>query len=314
LQHVPDPRLLVGFDQSDDAGVFLLRPDLALVQTVDFFTPIVDDPYWFGAIAAANALSDVYAMGGVPVTALNVTCFPVDCLPLDVLGQILAGARDKCQEAGVTLLGGHTVDDPEPKFGMAVTGTVDPARMLTNAGGKAGDVLILTKPIGTGILTTALKRDRIVLDDVPDLIPTMARLNATAGALAVEHGAHGATDVTGFGLLGHLREMVVASGVGADIHREAVPLLPMAAELAAEGAVPGGSKRNLAFVAPLLDRDAAVSDVDLLLLADAQTSGGLLIACPPANAEALIAGLHRANCLAATIGSLQGPPRLRIHR
>lgn len=307
-----DPRLLVGFDHADDAGVFLLRPDLALVQTVDFFTPIVDDPYWYGAIAAANALSDVYAMGGIPVTALNVTCFPVDCLPLEVLGQILAGARDKCQEAGVVLLGGHTVDDPEPKFGMAVTGTVDPQRLLTNAGGTAGDVLILTKPIGTGILTTALKRDRIAVSDVPALIPTMARLNADAGRLAVAHGARAATDVTGFGLLGHLREMVVASGVGAEVRVSAVPLMPEVAALAAEGIVPGGTKRNLAFVADLVDRAPGVGDTDVLLLADAQTSGGLLIACPPAQAGTLAADLAAAGCEGAIIGRLGGPPRLRV--
>jgi selenide,water dikinase len=312
LQQVPDPRLLVGFDRADDAGVFLLRPDLALVQTVDFFTPIVDDPYWFGAIAAANALSDVYAMGGVPVTALNVTCFPVDCLPLEILGDILSGARDKCQEAGVTLLGGHTVDDPEPKFGMAVTGTVDPARMLTNAGARAGDALVLTKPIGTGILTTALKRDRIALTDVPTLIPSMARLNASAGELAVRHGAHGATDVTGFGLLGHLREMVLASGVGAWISRAVVPLLPLAAELAGEGVVPGGTKRNLAFAEPLLDVMPGVTEADRLLLADAQTSGGLLIAVPASAAAALVADLQAAGDPAAIVGGLEGPPRLRL--
>jgi selenide,water dikinase len=312
LQHVPDPRLLVGFDQADDAGVFLLRPDLALVQTVDFFTPIVDDPYWFGAIAAANALSDVYAMGGVPVTALNVTCFPVDCLPLEVLGRILTGAREKCQEAGVTLLGGHTVDDPEPKFGMAVTGTVDPARMLTNAGAKEGDVLILTKAIGTGILTTALKRDRITEADVPELIPSMARLNADAGRLAVQHGAHGATDVTGYGLLGHLREMVLASGVGAQVLRSAVPILPLAEMLAKEGIVPGGTKRNLAFVEPLLKVASDLEEADLLLLADAQTSGGLLIACAEAQAEGLLSALTAAGCVAARIGAVGGSPGIRI--
>ncbi len=282
------------------------------MQTVDFFTPIVDDPYWFGAIAAANALSDVYAMGGVPVTALNIVCFPVDCLPLTVLGEILAGARAKCLEAGVTLVGGHTIDDPEPKFGMAVTGTVDPARMLTNAGAKAGDVLILTKPIGTGILTTALKRDRITEADVPDLIPTMARLNVSAGRLANEHGAHGATDVTGYGLLGHLRELVLASDVGVTIRRSAVPILPMAAELAAEGMVPGGSKRNLTFVQPQLDVADGVAEADLLLLADAQTSGGLLIAIPEPKAEALMAALLQAGDGAALIGRFGGPGRLHI--
>ena len=307
LRHLPaptDPNLLVGTNTADDAGVYRLSDDLALVQTVDFFTPIVDDPYQFGAIAAANALSDIYAMGGVPRTALNIACFPVGSLPLEVLAEILRGGADKLRDAGVTLVGGHTVDDIEPKYGLTVTGLIHPDRILTNAGGRPGDALVLTKPLGTGIATTAIKQGRASGPLQERAIALMATLNRAAAEAMIEVGAHAATDVTGFGLLGHLAEMAAGSGLAATIMADAVPILPEVLDLAAAGIVPGGTVRNLESLAGRLHWDPAIQEPLRLVLADAQTSGGLLIAVDPAAADGLLAGLQRRDTPGWVIGTL----------
>ena len=275
-----DPRLLVGRETFDDAGVFALSDELALVQTVDFFAPIVDDPYLFGQVAAANALSDVYAMGGEPLTALSIAGFPTGKLPLEVLTEILRGGQDKVHEAGAVLVGGHTVVDDEVKFGLAVTGRVHPARMLTNAGARAGDRLLLTKPIGTGVLATAAKRDDLDPDLARGMVQQMATLNRDAARAAVALGARCATDVTGFGLLGHASHIARASDVTLRIAASRVPLTPGAREALARGHVPGGSARNAEYLAPLTTWED-VSDPLRALLVDPQTSGGLLVALPP---------------------------------
>ena len=272
------PSLLVGFGSGDDAGVFRLADDVALVQTVDFFTPIVDDARAWGRIAAANALSDVYAMAARPVTALQVVGWPRDELPLEVLSDVLEGAASVLETAGCTLVGGHTVDDPEPKFGLAVTGLVHPDDLVTNATGLAGDVLVLTKPIGTGVVATAIKADKAPPDVVAEAVSQMTTLNAGAANAMRRVGVHAATDVTGFGLLGHLGELVRGSGVSAEIDADAAPILPGVEPLLAEGFIPGGTKRNLAAATRFTAFAPALTEQTRLLLADAQTSGGLLIA------------------------------------
>jgi selenide,water dikinase len=299
-----DPNLLVGTTTADDAGVYRLTAELALVQTVDFFTPVVDDPYQFGAIAAANALSDVYAMGGVPRTALNIACFPVGILPLEVLAEILRGGADKLREAGVTLVGGHTVDDPEPKYGLAVTGIIHPDRILTNAGGRPGDMLVLTKPLGSGIATTAIKQGRASEALQQRVIELMATLNRAAAEAMVEVDTHAATDITGFGLLGHLAEMAAGSGLAATIVADMVPMLPEVLDLAAAGIVPSGTRRNLESLAGRLSWDTTIEEPLRLVLGDAQTSGGLLIAVDPAAVDSLLAGLARRGVPGVVIGSL----------
>jgi selenium donor protein len=291
LPKVTDPAALVGPESSDDAAVYRLGPDLAVVSTVDFFTPIADDPFDFGAISAANSLSDVYAMGAKPFFALSVVGFPSRRLPLRVLERILEGAAEVAAEAGIAILGGHTVDDTEPKFGLAVTGVVHPERVVTNAAARPGDALVLTKPIGTGILATAVKRGLTDEAVARRLVATMRRLNKAAAEAIEETGAHACTDVTGFGLLGHLREMAAASGVDAEVDAGAVPVLEPAREMAAADVVPGGTLDNLAHVGPFVDFAPGLSRVDRVLLADAQTSGGLLIAPPPERTEALLLAL-----------------------
>lgn len=270
--------VLVGFETSDDAGVYKLGEECALVQTVDFFTPIVDDPFTFGAIAAANSLSDIYAMGGRPLTALSILCWPGE-QDLEDLEEILRGGAEKMIEAGCSVLGGHSVKDEEIKFGYSVTGLVDPGRVWTNAGARSGDALFLTKPLGTGIVSTALKRGIASEAHVAAATESMLRLNVMPAAMAV----HGATDVTGFGLLGHAREMALASGVTLEIEAESVPALPGALEYAAAGALPGGWKNNREFVEPCVHYVRAVDAARDALLFDPQTSGGLLLACaePP---------------------------------
>ncbi len=290
LAPVTDKNVLVGTETSDDAAVYLLRDDLAVVQTLDFFTPIVDDPYQFGAVAAANALSDIYAMGAEPVFALNIVGFPEDTLPLEVLEQILKGAQDKATEAGIPILGGHTVEDPEPKFGMVVTGTIHPDKILRNSGAKPGDKLILTKPLGTGILSTALKRGMISEELRERLTQQMARLNKTAAQEMKKFKVHACTDVTGFGLLGHLKEMTVGSACDATIFYDKVPFLPDVKNLAVGGVIPGGSYNNLNFISGFVNF-GNLPRTDQLLLCDAQTSGGLLIALPEDEAEKLLADL-----------------------
>ena len=296
--------MLVGFETNDDAGVFQLTPELALVQTVDFFTPMVDDPYAFGAIAAANALSDVYAMGGLPVTALNILAFPTKQLPPAMLAEILRGGADKAAEAGVSILGGHTVEDDVPKYGMAVTGTVHPARVITNAGGRAGDRLILTKPLGVGIYTTAIKSGLLGEAETAEVCAQMAQLNKTAGEVMIRRGAHACTDITGFGLLGHLYEMTKGSGLGAELAFSRVPLLPRTLELARADEVPGGSKRNLEYLAPHLRFAEGVELAQQLVLADAQTSGGLMMAVAADEADAMRSELEAAGVTAWEIGRL----------
>ncbi len=288
-----DPRILVGASTRDDAAVVRLTADRAVVATVDFFTPIVDSAYDFGRIAAANALSDIYAMGGTPVFALNIVGWPRDTLPLELLGEVLKGGADVVREAGAFVLGGHSVDDPEPKFGMVVIGEVHPDRVVTNAGAKPQDVLVLTKPIGTGVLATGLKRDLLSEAELAPAVAAMTTLNAGAARAMLAVGVHAATDVTGFGLLGHLHTMLLASGVAAELASAAIPLLPHAREMAERGAIPGGTTRNAASLGDAVSFAAGVDPVTRLLLADAQTSGGLLLAVAPERGPALVAALER---------------------
>jgi selenide,water dikinase len=286
LPRVPrlaDANLLIGFDGSDDAGVYRISPECALVQTVDFFTPIVDDPFTFGGVAAANALSDVYAMGGRPLTALTVLCFPAGG-DLEDLEAILRGGAVKMMEAGCVIAGGHSVNDEEIKFGYAVTGLVHPDRIQANAGARAGDVLVFTKSIGTGVISTALKRGIAKEAHVEGAIRSMLTLNKDACEAMNAAGAHGCTDVTGFGLLGHAREMALASGVTLEIDAASVPLLDGAYEYAAQGAIPGGLNNNRGFVESCVEVPGAIDAVLLNLLYDPQTSGGLLISLGEENA------------------------------
>ena len=281
-----------------------MNDDTALIQTVDFFPPIVDDPYAFGQIAVANALSDVYAMGGRPLTALNIVGFPV-ALPKEILGGILIGGADKAREAGVLIVGGHTVDDEEPKYGLSVTGVVRPGDHVTNAGAKPGDNLVLTKPIGTGVITTAAKQGVAPDDVLQTAVAIMSQLNDDASKAMNEAGANACVDVTGFGLLGHLRGMTRASGVGATLHFDAIPFIPGASELAENGVAPGGTHRNLDSLRPDVSWDHSITDTQKILLADAQTSGGLLISVPQANTAALLSSLKaHAVQTRAVIGSV----------
>jgi selenide, water dikinase len=281
-----DPRVLVDAETADDAGVVQLTETLAIVQTVDFFTPIVDDPYAFGRIAATNALSDIYAMGGTPVSALNLVAYPLETLGPDVLREILRGGSDAVAEAGASIVGGHSIDDPEPKYGLAVTGTVDPRAILTNAGGQAGDTLVLTKPLGAGTIATALKRGLASPELVKRGIAVMTTLNARAAEQARAAGAHALTDVTGFGLLGHTHELAAASGLSAEIEASAVPAIDGVLDLLAdERALAGGSRRNRADADTFTTWAAAVGDPLRRLCCDAMTSGGLLAAVAPASAS-----------------------------
>ena len=281
-----DPALLVGPATADDAGVYRLRDDLALVQTVDFFTPIVDDPYDFGRIAATNALSDVYAMGATPVTALNLVAFSLRDLGGEVLGEILRGGSDVAAAAGVAVVGGHSIDDPEPKYGLAVTGVVHPDEVITNAAGRPGEALVLTKPLGAGAISTAGKRGLVADGHLEAAVEAMLVLNRDAAAAARAAGAGAMTDVTGFGLLGHLHELAQASGVAAEVEAAAVPALPGALELLEhETAVSGGARRNAEHAATFATFDAGVPVARRRLLTDPMTSGGLLVALPAARAN-----------------------------
>ena len=286
---------------ADDAAVIRLSDDRALVLTTDFFTPIVDDAYDFGRIAAANALSDVYAMGGRPQWCLSLVGWPRETLPLDLLGEVLRGAGDVVRQAGSVIVGGHSIDDAEPKFGLVAVGEVDPRTMTTNADGRPGDVLVLTKPIGTGIITTALKRETAPPEAVRAAIASMTTLNDAAAAAGRAAGVRAATDITGFGLLGHLRSLLKASGCAAELSMGAVPLLPAVRDLASAGAIPGGTKRNLESVAPTTGFDDSLGPLERILLADAQTSGGLLLCVSPDRADALVADLMRRGTPAAAI-------------
>jgi selenide,water dikinase len=295
-----DPNLLVGFETADDAAVYRLREDLAIVVTTDFFTPIVDDPYDWGRIAATNALSDVYAMGGTPVLALNLVAWPREGLPFELLARVLDGGAAVARAAGCLIGGGHSIDDAEPKYGMAVVGVVDPTRVMTNSDGRVGDRLVLTKPIGLGVISTAVKRDVATDSHAAAAIDVMTTLNAAARDAALEVGVHAATDVTGFGLLGHLRELCLGSGCGAALDVAAVPFIDGVFELAAAGMIAGGTQRNHAFVAPSVDF-GTLDPAMQLLLADAQTSGGLLLAVDAERVDALVDALRARGTLAAAV-------------
>ena len=298
------PDLLVGIAGSDDAAVYRISDDLALVQTVDFFTPIVDDPAEWGRIAAANALSDVYAMGGTPLTALQLLSWPRDELPWSAAADVIDGAVEVLTEARCTLVGGHSIDDRTPKFGFAITGTVHPDRMITNDAARPGDALILTKALGTGLISTAIKSGVAPVATQEAAIATMRRLNASASRVAVEARVRAGTDVTGFGLLGHLVEMLRASDVSAVLDASAVPVLEGALDIAADGTVPGGTKRNLRSVESMVDFGVLPPEMRTLL-ADAQTSGGLLLAVPQADLPGVIAELTDGGDLAAIIGRIE---------
>jgi selenide,water dikinase len=293
LPRLADPRILVGHETFDDAGVFRVSDDVALVPTVDFSAPIVDDPYEFGHVAAANALSDFYEMGGTPLTAMNIAAFPTGQLPIEVLTEILRGGQDKVHEAGAHIIGGHTVVDDEVKYGLSVTGRIDPRTMLTNAGATAGDRLVLTKPIGNGILATAMKNGKLDAAAAREVVALMRELNADASKVALDVGSRCATDVTGFGLLGHASHIARASAVTLQIRTAAVPLLAGAREAWLAGARPGGGNRNLEYLDALVEWNGA-TDIERALLSDPQTSGGLLVAVPPSRVDEYVERVARA--------------------
>jgi len=316
LRHLPkiqNPNLLVGLDTSDDAAVYRLNDDTAVIQTVDFFTPMVDDPYLFGQIAAANALSDVYAMGGMPLLALNIVCFP-SCLSPEILGEILRGGADKVAEAGAVIAGGHSVQDDEPKYGLAVTGMVHPEKVYSNASASQGDVLILTKPLGTGIINTGIKADMVSKEVMEKAVQTMATLNKEAARAMLEIGASACTDITGFGFLGHAAEMVKASGLSLTVFAGEVPVLPGARDLARMGIIPAGAYNNRRHLADQVYIAEGVTREEADIFFDPQTSGGLLISVHPDKAERLIKRLHNTGAEEARIvGQLAPPGRYLIN-
>jgi len=297
----------------DDAGIYKLSDDLAIIQTIDFFTPIVDDPYDFGQIAAANALSDVYAMGGKPLTAMNIVCFPTKKLDIAILQDILRGGLDKMKEAEVALVGGHSIDDAELKYGLSVTGTVHPKRMVTTSGARAGDKLILTKPLGTGILSTALKAGETSKETSSNLTKSMASLNKTASELMQQVETHACTDVTGFGLIGHAANIACGSTAGIKIYPSKLPMFSEVQEFTNKGLIPGGLHRNVEFYSKLVHFAEAIPQYVKDVLFDPQTSGGLLIAVSPDSAEGLLDKLHKADIKAAAIvGEVVGKPEGEI--
>jgi len=301
VQQDQPPALLVGSDTGDDAAVWQIDADRALVSTADFITPVVDDARTWGRIAAANSVSDVYAMGGRPLFALNLVGWNTDELPTELLGELLTGGQDIASAAGFAIAGGHTIDDPEPKYGMAVTGEVHPQRMLTNAGLRAGDDLILTKPLGIGVLTTAIKADLASAAQIADAVASMTRLNDVASEVALAAGATGCTDVTGFGLLGHLGRMAIESGVHCEVEFASIPILDGARAHAEAGVMPGGSRRNLEWGAAMLDAGSH-GQTDQLLVADAQTSGGLVFGVDPTSTRDVLHQLGESGHTAAHIG------------
>ncbi len=308
MRHLPkqnhDPNLLVGLDTSDDAGAYRLTDDIAMIQTVDYFTPVVDNAYMFGQIAAANALSDVYAMGGKPTTVMNIVGFPIKKLPPEILADILRGAADKTKEAGAIIVGGHSIDDQEPKFGLSVTGLAHPDRIFKNVGAKPGDLLVLTKPIGVGILTTGIKREAVTPEQEQAVTETMALLNKQAAEKLEGLHPTAVTDVTGFGLLGHSYEMAKGSDVTFEIQMNNVPMLDGTRELAEQGIVPGGSKANERWLDGCVDYAEAITDVEKSILCDAITSGGLLVSLPPDEANQYVASMHQVSAHATIIGSV----------
>ena len=295
--------ILVGYDTSDDACIYRINDTLASVMTVDFFPPMVDDPYLFGQIAAANALSDVYAMGGTPSHAMNLLCFP-SCLDVSIAGEILRGGADKAAEAGCAIAGGHTIVDQEPKYGLCVHGFVHPDRILRNSGAREGDVLLLTKRIGTGVLSTAVKGELLTDDDIAEAIDSMRALNRLAAEIAAPYPVHACTDITGFGVAGHVCEMAEGSGLTAILRGASLPLLPHAADMAAMGVLPGGAYRNKDYFGTRVQTEASVPAFVIDLLYDPQTSGGLLLSVTPAAADELLAALIEAGLPAARIGEM----------
>ncbi len=310
---ITDPNVLVGPETRDDAGVYLINESTALVVTTDFFTPVVDDAYDFGRVAAANALSDVWACGGKPILALNIVGFPRS-LPMELLGDVLRGGADVATEAGIAIIGGHSIDDAEPKYGLVVVGIVHPDRILRNVGACEGDVLILTKPLGSGIITTAIKRGLASEEQISEITEIMATLNRSAGELFIENYAciRALTDVTGFGLLGHLFELLDGSNVSATINLDSVEFVPSAVEFVEAGICPGGTKANLKSVEARVDF-GDTSSHEKLLLADAQTSGGLLASVDPKEADRILTELRARGVEAFVIGEINGgEPRVRI--
>ena len=304
-----DPRVLVGHDLADDAGVTQVNDDLAIVQTIDFFPPIVDDPYTYGSIAATNAISDIYAMGGTPLSALNVVIYPTKTMPLAILEQILRGGLDKAAEAGISIVGGHTVEGDEPTYGLAVTGTIHPRNVIRAGTAQAGDLLVLTKPIGTGVITTAAKNGVADPQHVLEAVEWMTRLTRTASAAMLASGVSAATDITGFGLLGHLMEVARSSGLMAEIDHQSVPLIGGAWLYAEQGMIPGGGRSNEAYVEGNVVWAQGIEEPWRHLLTDPQTSGGLLIAVPESREPELARRLKQAGDIAATVGRLtEGPP------
>jgi selenide, water dikinase len=317
LPVVTDANVLVGHDWGDDACVYKINEEQAIVQTLDFFTPIVDDPYLFGQIAAANAISDIYAMGAKPLFALNIVAFPLAQLGHAVLAQILKGGSDKIGEAGIFVTGGHSIDDAEPKYGMCVTGIVHPKKIMSNAGAKAGDKLVLTKPLGVGVLTTAVKRQLRTEAQIDDAIRCMSAINRPGGEAIDEVGANAATDITGFGLAGHLRGIANASKVGIKLSFSALPILSGVMDLIAQGCFPGGTKKNWLYYKQFIDFAPDITMDEQTLVCDAQTSGGMLISVPAAKCDALVASLKKHKALAtAVVGEVvpDHPGRLHVAR
>jgi selenide,water dikinase len=305
--------LIAGVERAEDAGVYKLSDELALIQTLDFFTPIVDDPYTFGQIAVVNALSDVYAMGGIPLTAMNIVCFPSKKMDFSILKEILSGGLDKMREAGVVLVGGHTVDDPELKYGLSVTGTIHPKKVVFNTGARVGDSMILTKPLGTGIISTALKAGRVSEEALSLSVQSMLALNDIASELMMTVEVHACTDVTGFGLLGHACEMIEGTDTGMVINSPAVPYFAETQQYAGMGLVPGGAYRNKEFRMHMVEIEKGVQDNISDILFDPQTSGGLLIAVPGDTAQAFLDKLHKAGIEAAVnIGEVVAEPKGKI--
>ncbi len=307
LPQADEPNLLSSFANRDDAAVYRLGSDLALVQSIDYITPVVDDPYAYGAVAAANALSDLYAMGARPILALNLVGFPIKSLPASLLGEILRGGADKVIEAGAVLAGGHSIDDHEPKYGLAVTGLIHPERIVRNSGARPGDALVLTKPLGVGIITTGIDRGWVTGATIDRVVEVMMTLNRGAAEAMLEVGVHAATDVSGFGLMGHLHEMLVASGASARVRLARVPVLDAAWDLVARECVPDGSYNNYRYLRDYVAWGDGIPIEAQLVLCDAQTSGGLLIAVPPGRADELVAALHERGTPAADIiGEITG--------
>ncbi len=304
--------LLVGNESSDDGGIYKLTEDLALVQTVDYFTPIVDDPFQFGQIAAANALSDVYAMGGTPKTVLNIACFPIKKLGSEVLAQILAGAQSKVVEAGAVTVGGHSIDDQEPKFGLSVTGIVHPEKYWTNTGAKEGDVLVLTKPLGVGILTTGIKRQKVTPAQEKSVIGVMSMLNKFAAEILKTYHPSAVTDVTGFGLMGHAFEMAKGSNTSMEFSYSSIPLLNGTKELATQGVIPGGSKANHRWLEEAVSYESSLTLEDQWILCDAITSGGLLVSLPEVQGEKYVEELRHHSIPANIVGRVRSKKRWSI--